>query len=416
LDYFNYKNGEAFCEDVSLTSLASQYDTPLYVYSKATLLRHCKNLLDAFKDYPTLACFAVKANSNISYLSEIFKCGFGADIVSIGELERALNAGCDPKKIVYSGVGKKPEDLEQALNRGILSFNVESAFELDLVEQIAAKKNVAANISLRINPNIDAKTNPKISTGLNTTKFGLSENIIEAMLIDIKKRQHLRLTGLACHIGSQMIGLGPVKAAAQRLVFWAKKALALGLPLENIDMGGGLGIRYDSENPPELADYARTLICEVKPTNLKLLIEPGRVIAGNTGVLLSKVIGVKATPEKNFLVIDAAMTELLRPAMYAAFHDILPVKAARIGKKNSRTFDVVGPVCETSDLLGEGRSFENPAAGDLVYVRGAGAYGFSMSSNYNTRPRVAEVMVDGSKATLIRRREKLADLWREEIF
>lgn len=418
MDYFNYKNGAAFCEDTSLQDLASQFDTPLYVYSKATLLRHCRNFLDAFASYPTLACFAVKANSNISYLREVFRCGFGADIVSIGELERALLAGCEPQKIVYSGVGKTAKDLEHALSKNILSFNVESRFELDLLERIAKAKNIIANISLRINPNIDAKTNPKISTGLETTKFGLSEDEADAILSALKTQfhPHLRLTGLACHIGSQMIGLEPVQAATKRLVHWAKRALDLGLPLQNLDMGGGLGIRYDSEKPPELAEYAKVLLDEIKPTGLKLLIEPGRVIAGNTGVLLTKVVGVKATPAKNFLIVDAAMTELLRPALYDAYHDILPEKARTMASDRSKLYDVVGPVCESSDVLGMDRKFTDPVAGELLFIRGVGAYGFTMASNYNSRPRVAEVMIEGDKAKLMRKREALSDLWREEIF
>lgn len=411
MDYFNFRAGEAYAEHVPLKKLAAHFGTPLFVYSKTTLVRHCRKLVEAFAAYPTSACFAVKANSNLAFLKEIFNQGLGADIVSLGELKRSLLAGVDAENIVFSGVGKKDEEIHAGLDAGILSFNVESEFELENIARIAASSNQQAPISLRINPNIDAGTDPKITTGLHTTKFGISEDQASRLVRRIRESSHLNLVGLACHIGSQITELGPLRAASRRMAALSREILAEGFQLKLLNMGGGLGIRYGREQPPKLDEYASTLIENVKDVGLRLVIEPGRVIAGNSGVLLTEVIGVKSTPAKNFVVVDAAMTELVRPAFYGAYHEILTVDQ----KENDATlYDVVGPVCESSDVLGIERRFVEPKKGDLMFIRGCGGYAAAMASNYNSRPRPAEVMIDGDKVTLIRKRESLDDLWRLE--
>jgi diaminopimelate decarboxylase len=413
VDYFSYRDGRAQCEELPLTDLAETEGTPLYVYSKATLARHCQNLKKAFAAYPTLPCFAVKANSNLSFLREIFSHGFGADLVSIGELERSLLAGVNPKDIVYSGVGKRHDEIERALSVGIGSFNAESAYELKHIESIAKQRKLKAPITLRVNPDIDAKTNPKIATGLYSTKFGLKEDIAWELMETIRHSEHLTLTGVSCHIGSQITQLQPLQEAAKRMAKIASRALEVGHKLDFVNMGGGLGIRYRDESPPSLEDYAGTLINEIKPTGLRLLIEPGRVVAGNTGVLVTRVIGVKKTAEKYFVVVDAAMNDLLRPSLYGSYHDILPVKEPTTGE--NVVCDIVGPICETGDFLGKDRTMKLPEQGDLLYIRGCGAYAATMASNYNSRPRSAEVLVNEKAYRVIRPREKLTSLWESEL-
>jgi diaminopimelate decarboxylase len=418
LDHFKYKDDVAFCEDIALTHLADTFGTPVYVYSETTLRQHCRNLKKAFEGHPTLPCFAVKANSNLTFLQTIFSEGFGADLVSLGELERALLAGVNPKEIVFSGVGKKPEEIRRALEVGILSFNVESQYELKTIAQLAKEKNIVARVCLRINPNIDAKTNPKIATGLYTTKFGLAENEAEELTESAKRDPALKLVGLACHIGSQITELGPLHEAAVRMAEIAKKAQEKGHQLEFLNMGGGLGIRYKNESPPSLQDYANALIDATRSVGLKLVIEPGRVIAGNAGVLLTKVIGVKKTPAKHFIVVDAAMNDLVRPTLYNSFHEILPAKTARnknLGPSKKVLCDFVGPICETGDYLGKDRLVDLPQEGDLFFIRSCGAYGSSMASQYNSRPRAPEVFVQKDVVRLIRPREKLDSLWAEEL-
>ena len=413
MDYFTYKDGQAYCEDVPLATIAKEQGTPVYVYSRATLARHCINLREAFASYPTLPCFAVKANSNLSFLQEIFSHGFGADLVSRGELERALLAGVKPENIVYSGVGKRLDEIDRALEVGIGSFNVESAYELRHIEEVAQAKQTSAPITLRVNPNIDAQTNPKIATGLYSTKFGLAEEDAWQLIKTIEGSEHLQLVGLSCHIGSQITSLDPLRNAAARMAEIAQRALDAGHSLKFINMGGGLGIRYKDERPPSLASYAQTLIDEVSGTGLKLLIEPGRVVAGNTGIVLTRVIGVKKTAKKHFVVVDAAMNDLLRPSMYGSFHDILPVKQST--DPATELCDIVGPICETGDFLGQDRTMTLPAESDLIYVRGCGAYAATMASNYNSRARSTEVLVDGDSYKVIRPREILADLWGPEL-
>ena len=413
MDYFSYQNGEAFCEQVALAAVAEQVGTPCYVYSAATLRRHLGKLREAFASYPTLPCFAVKANSNLSVLREIFAQEFGADLVSVGELERSLLAGVNHQRIVFSGVGKRPSEIRRALEVGILSFNVESTYELELIGRLAAELEVQAPISLRVNPNIDARTNPKIATGLYTTKFGLTEDDVEVLAERIRQHDYLQLVGLACHIGSQITELAPLKEAAERMRELSQKLMHNGHALQLLNMGGGLGIRYRDEAPPGLDEYAATLIEAVRPTGLRLVIEPGRVVAGNIGILLTRVIGVKQTPAKHFVVVDAAMNDLLRPSMYGSYHDILP--AQEPSQRPWGLCDFVGPICETGDILGQDRRIPLPAAEDLYMIRGCGAYAASMASQYNSRPRAAEVLVDGDRFRVVRPRETLASLWQAEL-
>ena len=414
MDHFKYVNGSVHCEGVSLKKIAEQVGTPAYVYSSATLIRHCQALQEAFKGYPTLPCYAVKANSNLSVLREVFNQGFGADVVSIGELERALLAGALPEKIVFSGVGKRPDEISRALDAGILSFNLESAFELRHISEVAAAKKKVARICMRINPNIDAKTHPKIATGLYSTKFGMAEETARALLQEFKLDKNIKLVGLACHIGSQIVDIKPLQEAANSMRRFADEVVNLGYPLEFVNMGGGLGIRYNDETPPSLEVYAKSLIDAISPTGLRLIIEPGRVIMGNVGVIITKCIGSKSTPEKTFVIVDVAMNDLLRPSIYGAFHDILPVDESILAGVNRLT-DVVGPVCETGDFIGRDRMAPPIPENALLYVRSAGAYAASMASNYNSRPRGVEVMVRGSEFFVVRKREKLEQLWADEL-
>ena len=407
MDYFTEKNGEIYAEEVALTKIAEAVGTPAYIYSQATLDRHCLRLKEAFRSYPTLPCFAVKANHNINVLRRIFSHGFGADVVSVGEMERALLAGVNPQEIVFSGVGKQEYEIQRGLEVGILSFNVESAHELELIAQKAKQMNQVASVSLRVNPNIDAKTNPYIATGLYTTKFGIAENDIMALLQTIKNHPNIRVLGLACHIGSQITEIGPFREAIARMVQLSQELIASGFGLKTVNLGGGLGIKYHDESPPSLEDYAQTLISEVKNTALKLLIEPGRTIVGNVGVLLTKVLHVKKNAKKTFVIVDGAMNDLIRPSLYESYHSIEPVKTTSAEKT---LCDVVGPICETGDFLGLNRELRLAQPGDLMVIRGAGAYGATMASNYNTRPRAPEVMVEGDKFRVIRRRETFEDL------
>ena len=408
MDYFRALGSTTYCEEVPLSKIAEEVGTPLYVYSKRTLVRHLQALKDAFASYPTLTCYAVKANSNLKILREVFAAGFGADLVSQGELMKSLKAGVKANQVVFSGVGKQREEIKLALQSGILAFNVESSFELDMISEVAKECALTAPLSLRINPNIKAETNPKIATGMYTSKFGIPEEEARELIRNLKGRPELSLVGLACHIGSQMTQLGPLEEAAQRMARFAQELLDQGYPLTHLDLGGGLGIRYQNEAPPSLEAYAQVLIRAVKPTGLTLIIEPGRVIVGNCGIFLSKVIGVKETPEKTFVVVDGAMNDLIRPAMYDSYHEILPVEVA---KKSTIQADIVGPVCESSDFFGKNRPLPAMQPGDLLYLRGAGAYGAVMASNYNARPRPAEVLVDGDTYEVVRKRESYEQIW-----
>ncbi len=410
MDFFHYKDGEAYCEELAIKEIAAKVGTPAYIYSRATLRRHLKRIKDAFAAYPTLACFAVKANSNLSILRDIFDYGLGADLVSGGELARSLRAGVQPESIVFSGVGKKDEEILAGLKAGIGSFNVESSFELNNIQRIAAQYQMKAPICLRVNPNIDAKTNPKIATGLFSTKFGISEDEIWELVDRIKGMANLELVGLACHIGSQITELRPIKEAAIAMSRLANSVMAKGHPLKILNMGGGLGIRYSKEETPEVEDYAKTLIDVIKETGLKLVIEPGRLLVGNVGILVTQVIGVKKTPQKKFIIVDGAMNDILRPSLYDSYHEILAVKEYRQGEKLEQV-DIVGPICETGDFFGKDRLLPLVKDGDLLYLRGCGAYGASMASNYNSRPRAPEILVDGDRLFTVKPREKLESLW-----
>lgn len=413
MDGFLLKNGETFCEDVALRTIAADLGTPCYVYSTAFLKARVEQLRDAFASYPTMICYAVKANSNLSVLREIFKAGTGADIVSLGELERALKAGVKPQELVYSGVGKRDDEILRAMDVGIFSFNIESKAEIHNLARLAKARGKRISVSLRINPNISVKTNPKIATGLFSTKFGLVEAEALELAHLIKDHPNLQLKGVGCHLGSQILDLQPMAEAAEKIASLARHLMDEGHKLEFIDMGGGLGIVYKDEVPPSIEKYAEILIRAVKPTALKLIIEPGRWIVGNSGVLLNTVMATKKTPKKSFVILDGAMNDLMRPALYEAYHGIFPVKES---DGREELYDVVGPVCETGDIFGEDRSLPYLDAGDLVYIASAGAYGSSMASNYNTRGRPAEVLVEGDRYKIVRKREKLEDLWRDEEF
>ncbi|USD60379.1 diaminopimelate decarboxylase [Vibrio sp. SCSIO 43140] len=412
MDYFNYQDdGQLWAENTSLTELAEQYGTPLYVYSRATLERHWNAFDKSVGDHPHLVCYAVKANSNIGVLNALARLGSGFDIVSGGELERVVAAGGDPSKVVFSGVGKTAQEMRRALELGIKCFNVESEPELERLNQVAGEMGVIAPISLRINPDVDANTHPYISTGLRDNKFGIAFDCAPAVYKFAQSLDNLAVHGIDCHIGSQLTDIEPFIDATDRLLALIDQLRADGVDIRHLDVGGGLGVVYRDELPPQPSDYAKALLARLENhPELELIFEPGRAIAANAGVLLTKVEFLKHTEHKNFAIIDAAMNDLMRPALYQAWQDIIPV-APREG--DATTYDLVGPICETGDFIGKDRALVLEP-NDLLAVRSAGAYGFVMSSNYNTRPRVAEVMVDGDKAHLVRKRETLESLWELE--
>ncbi|GLT19017.1 diaminopimelate decarboxylase [Vibrio zhanjiangensis] len=409
MDYFNYQDdGQLWAEDVPLTELAERYGTPLYVYSRATLERHWNAFDKSVGEHPHLVCYAVKANSNLGVLNALARLGSGFDIVSGGELERVIAAGGEPSKVVFSGVGKTAQEMKRALELGIKCFNVESEPELERLNQVAGELGVKAPISLRINPDVDANTHPYISTGLRDNKFGIAFDRAPAVYEFAQSLEHLDIQGIDCHIGSQLTDIEPFIDATDRLLALIDGLKTQGINIKHLDVGGGLGVIYRDELPPQPSDYAKALLGRLKNhQDLELIFEPGRAIAANAGVLLTKVEFLKHTEHKNFAIIDAAMNDLMRPALYQAWQDIVPV-VPRAGE--TVTYDLVGPICETGDFLGKDRSLAI-AENDLLAVRSAGAYGFVMSSNYNTRARVAEVMVDGSTTHLVRQREELSSLW-----
>ncbi len=409
MDYFNYQeDGQLWAEQVPLADLANQYGTPLYVYSRATLERHWHAFDKSGGDYPPLICYAVKANSNLGVLNTLARLGSGFDIVSVGELERVLAAGGDPSKVVFSGVGKTEAEMKRALQLKIKCFNVESEPELQRLNKVAGELGVKAPISLRINPDVDAKTHPYISTGLRDNKFGITFDRAAQVYRLAHSLPNLDVHGIDCHIGSQLTALAPFIDATDRLLALIDSLKAEGIHIRHLDVGGGLGVVYRDELPPQPSEYAKALLDRLeRHRDLELIFEPGRAIAANAGVLVTKVEFLKHTEHKNFAIIDAAMNDLIRPALYQAWQDIIPLRP-RQGE--AQTYDLVGPVCETSDFLGKDRDLVLQE-GDLLAVRSSGAYGFTMSSNYNTRPRVAEVMVDGNKTYLVRQREELSSLW-----
>ncbi|NVJ56766.1 MAG: diaminopimelate decarboxylase [Vibrionaceae bacterium] len=409
MDYFNYQDdGQLWAEDVALSDLAQQYGTPLYVYSRATLERHWHAFDKSVGEHPHLVCYAVKANSNLGVLNALARLGSGFDIVSAGELERVIAAGGDASKVVFSGVGKTEAEMKRALELGIKCFNVESEPELERLNKVAGELGVIAPISLRINPDVDANTHPYISTGLRDNKFGIAFDRAPEVYKFASSLENLDVKGIDCHIGSQLTDIEPFIDATDRLLALIDDLKAQGIRIKHLDVGGGLGVVYRDELPPEPSEYAKALLGRLENhQNLELIFEPGRAIAANAGVLLTKVEFLKHTEHKNFAIIDAAMNDLMRPALYQAWQDIVPVKP-RQGE--AVTYDLVGPICETGDFLGKDRALVLEQ-NDLLAVRSAGAYGFVMSSNYNTRARVAEVMVDGKQTHLVRQREELSSLW-----
>ena len=411
MDHFAYRNAVLFAEDVAIPDIIAQYGSPCYIYSRATLERHWHAFDQALANRPHLICYAVKANSNIAILNLLARLGSGFDIVSIGELERVLAAGGDPHKIVFSGVAKRADEMRRALDVGIHCFNVESASELQRLNRVAGELGMRAPISLRVNPDVDAKTHPYISTGLKENKFGIAIEDAADIYKEAATLPNITIRGIDCHIGSQLTNTTPFVDALQRVLALVDQLISDGIHIEHIDIGGGLGIRYRDETPPSPEEYAQALQQALGDRTQTIILEPGRAIVGNAGILVTRVEYLKHADERHFAIVDAAMNDLMRPALYNAWQAIIPVE-----QHNTRevlTYDVVGPVCETGDFLGKQRELAL-AEGDLLAIRSAGAYGFSMSSNYNTRPRAAEVMVDGAKSHLIRAREQVAELFASE--
>ncbi|WP_291319058.1 diaminopimelate decarboxylase [Desulfonatronospira sp.] len=411
MNFFEYRNGELYAEDISIRELVQEFDTPLYIYSAKTLRRHYQAFDSAFEGTRHMTCFSVKANSNICVLKLLGEMGSGMDIVSGGELFRALKAGIDPQKIVYSGVGKREHEIREALLSNILMFNVESRQELEKINAVASEMEVQARISLRINPDVDPQTHPYISTGLKKNKFGLElEQAWESYKL-ARDLSHIEPVGIDCHIGSQLTSVEPFLEALERIKSFHGRLQDLGLEIKYLDLGGGLGITYDQEDPPHPAEFGSAVKESLRGTDLTLILEPGRVIAGNSGIMVTRVLYTKGTPSKNFVIVDAAMNDLLRPSLYGSYHRIEPVQ-----EKNDRlyTVDVVGPICETGDFLAQGRELPRLEQDDLLAVHSAGAYGFTMASQYNSRPRPAEVLVDKDRAVLARRREVYFDLMQLE--
>lgn len=411
MNHFEIRNGQLFAEDVALSRIADEVGTPCYVYSRATLERHWHAFDSVFAGHDHLICYAVKANSSLAVLNLLARLGSGFDIVSVGELERVIAAGGDPAKVVFSGVGKSAAEMRRALQVGIHCFNVESVAELERLNAVAGEMGRHAPVSLRVNPDVDAKTHPYISTGLKENKFGIDIGAALTVFQQAAQMPHLEVVGVDCHIGSQLSELAPFVDALDRLLALIDELATLGIELKHVDIGGGLGITYRDETPPSPEEYAKAVLAPIRARGLEVILEPGRAISGNAGILLTRVEYLKPGEEKNFAIVDAAMNDLLRPALYSAWQDIIAVQPRSEGE--SCVYDVVGPICETGDYLGKDRDL-NIEAGDLLAVCSAGAYGFSMSSNYNTRPRVAEVMVDGDQYHIVRQREALADLWRGE--
>lgn len=410
-DVFHYQQNQLMAEQVSLTDLAKQYGTPLYVYSRTELEMRWQAFDQAFGKQPHLVCYAVKTNSNIAVLQVLAHLGSGFDIVSQGELERVLRAGGQADKVVFSGVAKKESEIERALEVGIRCFNIESHAELDRIQTVAKRVNKVAPISIRVNPDVDAKTHPYISTGLKENKFGVDILTAPDLYQTAAKCSHIKVIGIDCHIGSQLTEVRPFVDALKKVLELKHRLAEMGIEIHHLDLGGGLGIRYTDENPPEIADYIQALLSELNDSNIEVIIEPGRAIAGNAGVLVTEVEYLKPSDHKHFAIIDAAMNDLIRPALYQAYQQIIPLNPRSDGVEAS--WDLVGPVCETGDFLGKDRSL-NLKAGDLLAVLSAGAYGFTMSSNYNTRPRAAEVMVQKHQAWLVRPRETYQDLMGSE--
>lgn len=416
--FFNFRNDQLYAEDVCLLELAKQHGTPLYVYSRAAIGHAWQSYVEAIGSHRVLVCFGMKANSNISILQEFARLGSGFDIVSGGELARVLKAGGDPAKVVFSGVGKQAWEMEQALKAGVKCFNVESVPELQRLSEVATRTGLTAPVSLRVNPDVDAQTHPYISTGLKENKFGIAiESALDAYRL-ASTLPGLNVVGLDCHIGSQITEVSPYLDALDKLIKLVHSLDAVGIRLHHLDLGGGLGIRYDDEtplHPRQLLDKVFERLAQSGLGHLELVLEPGRSLVGNAGVLLTQVQYLKSTPDRSFAIVDAGMNDLMRPALYEAWHGVLPLDMSdsNTGNKTLQTWDVVGPVCESADWLAKGRSL-TLAEGDLLAIESAGAYGFVMSGQYNSRPRAAEILVDGNQHYVIRERETFVDLIRGE--
>ncbi len=411
MNAFDYQSGQLTAESVNIADIANEFGTPTYIYSRVALEEHWSAFDSAFSAYPHLVCYAVKANSNLAVLNVLAKLGSGFDIVSAGELARVLAAGGQAEKTVFSGVGKTADEIRYALQNKIRCFNVESIAELDRINSVAAELNVQAPVSLRVNPDVDAQTHPYISTGLKENKFGIDIELAVDVYQHAVAMSHLDVVGVDCHIGSQLTTVEPFVDALKRVLLLIDSLAEHGIELKHLDIGGGLGITYQDEVPPTPAEYANALSGLLEGRNLEILLEPGRAIAGNAGVLVTKVEFIKPTEDKSFAIVDAAMNDLLRPALYQSWQDIQPVTLSE--GKTTANYDIVGPICETGDFLGKDRDLAIEP-GDLLAIFSAGAYGFTMSSNYNSRPRAAEIMVDGDNVHLVRARETIASLYAGE--
>nr|WP_314741726.1 diaminopimelate decarboxylase [uncultured Haemophilus sp.] len=412
MNHFEYKKQQLFAEDVAIADIIAEHGTPAYIYSRATLERHWHAFDNAFGSHPHLICFAVKSNSNIALLNVMAKLGSGFDIVSQGELERVLAAGGEASKVVFSGVAKSHTEIERALEVGIRCFNVESIPELHRINDVAGKMGKIAPISLRVNPDVDAKTHPYISTGLKENKFGVSVQQAREVYRLAKTLPNVKIVGMDCHIGSQLTELQPFLDATDRLILLMEQLKEDGIELHHLDLGGGLGVPYNGEEPPHPTEYTSALLAKLKAyPNLEIILEPGRAISANAGILVTKVEYLKSNEDRNFAIVDTGMNDMIRPALYEAYMQITEVNQSL--DRPTATYDVVGPICETSDFLGKGRELAI-AEGDLIAMRSAGAYGATMSSTYNSRPQAVEILVDGAKAHLIKARADFADLWRLE--
>jgi len=411
MNHFQYKGDELFAEDVAIKDIVAAVGSPVYIYSQATLERHFKAMDNAFASTPHTICYSVKANSNLAVLKTFINLGGGVDIVSGGELYRALAAGVDPKKVVYSGVGKRDDEIAYALETGILLFNVESEQELDRINEVAGRVGKKAGIAIRVNPDVDPETHPYITTGLKKAKFGINIERAMAQYARAKDMANLEILGIDCHIGSQLTKVSPFVDAIKKLKRLLVGVKDMGIQMKYLDLGGGLGIQYNDEAPPLPADYGTSILEETKDLGLHLLFEPGRNLVGNAGILVGTCLYTKKGEEKNFVIVDAGMNDLARPALYGSFHGVTPVKKDQDG---TIVGDIVGPICESGDFLVKEREFPNFKQGDQIAFLSAGAYGFTMSSNYNSRPRVAEVMVKGSRFEVVRSRETVEDLIKGE--
>ena len=409
MDHFTYRNFDLCCEQVSLRSLAADIGTPAYVYSKAALLESYRAYDDAFAEVPHVVCYSIKANANLGVLATLARAGAGADIVSGGELFRALRAGFPPSRIIFSGVGKTRDEMRDALEAEILMFNVESLSELRTLDEVARELGVRAPVALRVNPDVDPQTHPYIATGLKTSKFGIPFARALEAYADAASLKGVEVVGADMHIGSQLTKAAPFADAVARLASLVKALRERAIAIRTVDVGGGLGIRHREETPPTHREYAMALLPALRELGVTVLLEPGRSIVGNAGVLLTRVLYRKDTGNKKFVVIDAAMNDLIRPPLYDSYHEVRPVSEARLGGPTEKV-DVVGPICESGDFLAKDRELARTEEGDLLAVMSAGAYGFAMASNYNTRPRAAEVLVDGNRYTIVRRRETYEDL------